>query len=54
MSGNICGCYVKTVRAVERAVPIVAIGGGPAVAHAVFHATGRRVRELSVTAEASL
>lgn len=33
---------------------IVAIGVGPAIANAVFHATGRRVRELPITAEALL
>ncbi|MEU0388730.1 xanthine dehydrogenase family protein molybdopterin-binding subunit [Streptomyces chartreusis] len=33
---------------------IVAIGVGPAIANAVFNATGRRVRDLPITAEALL
>ena len=33
---------------------IVHVGVAPAIANAVFHATGRRVRELPITAEALL
>ncbi|CAM5685704.1 putative xanthine dehydrogenase YagR molybdenum-binding subunit [Streptomyces afghaniensis 772] [Streptomyces afghaniensis] len=33
---------------------VVQIGVGPAIANAVFHATGRRVRDLPITAEALL
>jgi xanthine dehydrogenase YagR molybdenum-binding subunit len=33
---------------------VVQVGVAPAVANAVFHATGRRVRELPITAEALL
>ncbi|MEV4893688.1 xanthine dehydrogenase family protein molybdopterin-binding subunit [Nonomuraea sp. NPDC055795] len=33
---------------------LVQIGAAPAIANAVFHATGRRVRELPITAEALL
>lgn len=33
---------------------VVFIGVAPAIANAVFHATGRRVRELPITAEALL
>lgn len=33
---------------------VVAVGVAPAIANAVFHATGRRVRELPITVEAQL
>ena len=33
---------------------IVQVGVAPAIANAVFHATGRRVRELPITVEALL
>ena len=33
---------------------IVQVGVAPAIANAVFHATGRRIRELPITAEALL
>lgn len=33
---------------------VVLVGIAPAIANAVFHATGRRVRELPITAEAHL
>jgi xanthine dehydrogenase YagR molybdenum-binding subunit len=33
---------------------VVHVGVAPAIANAVFHATGRRVRELPITAEALL
>ena len=33
---------------------VVQVGVAPAIANAVFHATGRRIRELPITAEALL
>ncbi len=33
---------------------VVLVGVAPAIANAVFHATGRRVRDLPITAEALL
>ncbi len=33
---------------------VVHVGVAPAIANAVFHATGRRIRELPITAEALL
>jgi CO/xanthine dehydrogenase Mo-binding subunit len=51
---SVAGLMVRFGIGVKGLGEVVIVGVAPAIANAVFHATGRRIRELPITAEALL